>query len=352
EDGVVYIAMEYLHGQDLRAIGLRAWRDGRLALDAAIAIVLSVCAGLHYAHDKRDSDGSALEIVHRDVSPSNVIVTYDGGVKLIDFGIAKATSLPRETRLGLVKGKPGYMSPEQCRSESIDRRSDVFCVGIVLYELTTGARPFGDGSDYDVTRAIVESDPLPPRDPSYPSALEAIVRRALAKDRRDRYPTAKALHDQLTAFASELGLDVSQFALQRTMASLFDAELGAWHSAQADERSLVDYVLHTKGMVVEPIVHTPRRSRVVVAGALGALAVVTGLAFHYTSSDSDGPPAAAVVTSQPADAAAVPDAQLASAPVDAVVVPTAAKPVHKTRVRPPDPKRPAAKRTDPDEIIR
>src|SRR5690348_3663788 len=113
DNGTVFVAMEFLHGQDLRSVLRRS--NAPLPLDQAIAMALGVCAGLHYAHDKRDADGSLLELVHRDVSPSNVFVTYDGGVKLIDFGIAKATSLPSETQLGTVKGKPGYMSPEQCK---------------------------------------------------------------------------------------------------------------------------------------------------------------------------------------------------------------------------------------------
>src|ERR1041385_8660762 len=181
----VFIAMEFLHGQDVRALIKRSWSRGqRLPLDQTLTIVLAMCAGLHYAHDKRDADGAPLEIVHRDVSPSNVFVTYDGGVKLIDFGIAKATTLPSETQLGTIKGKPGYMSPEQCQAEPLDRRSDLFCVGIMLYEMTTGQRPFSGESENLLYSAISEGTPKPPTaiDPTYPPALEAIVLKALAKD--------------------------------------------------------------------------------------------------------------------------------------------------------------------------
>jgi serine/threonine protein kinase len=262
DDGIVFLAMEYLHGQDVRAVLRRSWgRAQPLGVAQALAIVLPVCAGLHYAHDKRDSDGQPLEIVHRDVSPSNVFVTYDGGVKLIDFGIAKATTLPSETQLGMIKGKPGYMSPEQCRCEPLDRRSDVFCLGIVLYELTLGLRPFRADNAYLLICQILEEDPPRPTavDPAYPAELEAIVMRALAKDRRDRYPSALAMQEALVALVGQLRLDVSQFALGRAMASLFEAELAVWHAAQRAGQSLVDHVIkRTTSMVA--IVDPPPRS--------------------------------------------------------------------------------------------
>jgi serine/threonine protein kinase len=367
EGGAVFLAMEYLHGQDLRAIVARSWGTQRtLGLDPAIAIVLSVCAGLHYAHDKRDSDGGALELVHRDVSPSNVIVTYDGGVKLIDFGIAKATSLPSVTELGTVKGKPGYMSPEQCRCEPLDRRSDVFCAGIVLYELTTGVRPFAGDNEYLVTKAILEGDPVWPSalDPAYPPELEATVRRALAKDRRDRQPSAHALHEQLATFASKHRLDVSQFALARAMASLFDVELGAWQAAQESERSLLEYVVQQTrsdaapprpALVVAPSAPRLRRARwpriAALAGIIGAFAAGAWL-FHDgrapSESKSPAPVVAPVVVPAvaPADAAvaaAVPDA--APAAVVQPVVTHHAPPPMRPIIRP-------AKQPKRDELIR
>src|SRR5262245_22667379 len=176
----VFVAMEFLHGQDLRAVMRRSWGERKpVPIAQAIAIALAVCAGLHYAHEKLDGDGQPLEIVHRDVSPSNVFVTYDGGVKLIDFGIAKATALPSDTQLGMIKGKPGYMSPEQCRCEPLDRRSDVFSVGILVFELTTGKRCFAGDNEYQVAKRIMEGEPAWPSD--YSPALRAIVARALAK---------------------------------------------------------------------------------------------------------------------------------------------------------------------------
>src|SRR5262249_22479010 len=128
-DGNYFFAMEFLHGEDVRRM-LSAAGSRRIAipLEHAISIVLGVCAGLHYAHEKVGLDGRPLELVHRDVSPQNVFVTYDGGVKLVDFGIAKASHRAAETRNGTLKGKIRYMSPEQCRAEPLDRRSDVFAL--------------------------------------------------------------------------------------------------------------------------------------------------------------------------------------------------------------------------------
>ena len=390
------------HGQDLAAILTRAWGTKRpLGLDPALAIALSMCSGLHYAHEKRDTDGSSLQLVHRDVSPSNVIVTYDGGVKIIDFGIAKATSLPSQTQLGTVKGKPGYMSPEQCRSEPLDRRSDVFCLGIVLYELTTGIRPFGGDSEYEIAKSIVELEPVWPRaiDGAYPSELEAITRRALAKDRRDRFPTAQAMHDELATLASRQRLDVSQFALQRAMTSLFQAELDAWQAAQANEQALVDFAIqHTAtsarrpdalfsqteeatatvvsplppGAAVEPPesatdVAVPaiprRRGRLYAAGVVAAL-VAGGLVLHFAAASAPeaSQPATPTAIEPPAIDAAVPVAlppvspPPVAIPIDAGAadLPPTAPQHHAT---PPakhldHPRHGGTKHVDPDEIIR
>jgi serine/threonine protein kinase len=246
DGGVVFLAMEYLHGQDVRNVFKRTWGRGQpLPLEHAAAIALAVCGGLHYAHEMRDADGSPLEIVHRDISPSNVFVTYDGVVKLIDFGIAKATTLPSDTQLGTIKGKPGYMSPEQCRCEPLDRRSDLFCVGIMLYELTTGRRPFNGDSEYLLYKAIAEQAPTPPSqlDPAYPPQLETIVMRLLAKDRRSRFPTSHEVGEALREFANAQRLDISHFALARYMASLFRDDLDAWHHAQRAGQSLIEHVI-------------------------------------------------------------------------------------------------------------
>src|SRR5207247_2029308 len=135
-------------GEDLRKILNAACRAGGIPLEVALSIVIGVCAGLHYAHEKAGSDGKSLAIVHRDVSPSNVLVSYDGLVKVADFGIAKAASRRQETRAGAVRGKFGYMSPEQCRSLPLDRRSDVYAIAILLWEVTTCRKLYAGDSEY------------------------------------------------------------------------------------------------------------------------------------------------------------------------------------------------------------
>ncbi len=243
--GDVFLAMEFLHGHDLRSVVRRV--DGPLPIGPALAIAISMCAGLHYAHDKRGPDGQLLGLVHRDVSPSNVVVTYDGSVKVIDFGIAKATNRLGETVSGVLKGKPGYMSPEQCLGDrEIDRRSDVFCVGIVLYELTTGTRLFGDkGSEFAQLREIVEVDVAPPSRvvAGYPPELERIVVKALRREPNDRYQTALELQRDLEAFALSARADVSPSQLASLMQAKFRDELEAWRAAEREGISLAEYLV-------------------------------------------------------------------------------------------------------------
>jgi serine/threonine protein kinase len=247
EGETVFLVMEYLHGRDVRAVTERAWADhgAGIPLEHAIGVAIGVCAGLHYAHEQVDADGRALDIVHRDVSPHNIIVTYDGGVKVIDFGIAKAKSLVDPPAFGKVRGKVGYMSPEQCRGEVLDRRSDVFGIGILLYEMTTGRMPFEATSADRFYDAVLETSPVPPSRlrPSYPEELERIVLKALARDRDERYPTARDVHRDLESFARKAGIHASQLALADFMAALFPEASAAFQRGREDGESLVGYVL-------------------------------------------------------------------------------------------------------------
>ena len=364
--GTLFLAMEFLHGQDARYLLRRSWgKNERVPLEVAVAIGLAVCAGLHYAHERRDPEGQPLGIVHRDVSPSNVFVTYDGGVKLIDFGIAKATALPSETQLGSVKGKPGYMSPEQCRCEPLDRRSDVFCVGILLYELTLGVRPFRADNEYLLHKQIIEEQPARPSalDAAYPPALEKLVMRALAKDRRERPATALALQEELTDFATAQRLDVSQFALGRYMARLFGEELAAWQDAVRSGQSLVEHVIRrttstfrmldaappaegTSEQVGIASGSAPRRRRVwpLFAGLAaigGAIAITVALRGGPTSEaalPAASPPAASLPAgASPTGAAASPPAP-APVPV-AAPAPASIPPAPAATAAPATPKR-------------
>jgi eukaryotic-like serine/threonine-protein kinase len=190
------LEMEYLDGQTLHRILRRAKKAGR-ALDAGFAmlVIRDILAGLHYAHELEDFDGSPLHIVHRDVSPQNVFVTYDGEVKLIDFGIAKTADQSQVTQVGIVKGKTRFMAPEQARGWFIDRRVDIFATGILMWELLTGERYWGKGSETDVLRRLTSGD-LPPApasvNPEIDPELSRICARALAFEASDRYADAAA----------------------------------------------------------------------------------------------------------------------------------------------------------------
>src|SRR6202000_136849 len=146
-----FFAMEYLHGETVaRVQAAVSARREVVPLAEALSIGVGIAAGLHYADEKRALDGTPLSIVHRDVSPQNVIVTFDGAVKLLDFGIAKAAHRASETKQGTIKGKVRYMSPEQVRSETLDRRADVFALGVMLWELTTGQTLYGGEGDFQI----------------------------------------------------------------------------------------------------------------------------------------------------------------------------------------------------------
>ena len=166
-----------------------------------------MAAGLHHAHERKAATGDRLEIVHRDVTPSNIMLSWKGEVKLLDFGIAQANNRAAETQSGTIKGKFAYMSPEQCRGKGIDRRTDVFALGIVLYELTTQRRCFRTDSDFETMDRIVKGRIVTPTsfDPRYPPELEAILLKAMALDPDQRYLTAEAFRQALAAYAPRLG---------------------------------------------------------------------------------------------------------------------------------------------------
>ncbi|HWE28401.1 MAG TPA: serine/threonine-protein kinase, partial [Polyangia bacterium] len=245
-DDSYYIAMEYLHGEDVRSI-MRAVNTRLQAppIEQALHIIISAAAGLHYAHEKVGFDGAPLDIVHRDVSPQNLIVTYEGSVKLLDFGIAKASNRLRETRVGTLKGKVPYMSPEQCRSENLDRRSDIYSLGILMWELTLSRRLYRGTSDFEVLKEIVEGRVTPPReiDPTYPPALEAIVMKALEKDRDNRWHTAREMQAELEHFVRKEQIAATPIATQQFMHQLFGDKIEVWRDAQAAGQTLDEHLL-------------------------------------------------------------------------------------------------------------
>lgn len=216
DDGEYFFAMEYVHGTDLRKLLAHVSElDEQIPFEHCVTIAIHAAAALHYAHEHRSADRRPLGIVHRDVSPANILVGYDGHVKVIDFGIAKLEQPSADGETGLMKGKVAYMSPEQCRGGEVDRRTDIFCLGIVLYELVTVRRLFKGASDA-LTMSAITSGAIPrPSElrPELPPELEKIVLKALATDRADRYQTADELRSALEQFASRARYQTSPTSL-------------------------------------------------------------------------------------------------------------------------------------------
>ncbi len=230
-DGAYFMAMEYVHGENARAILETALRrNWTIPLELAVMIISGSAAGLHHAHERRGKQGQPLNIVHRDVSPANIMVGYDGSVKVLDFGIAKAEERATKTVGGTIKGKYGYMSPEQCKGKTIDRRSDIFALGICLYELTTLRRAFKGNDDFETMKRIVSGDVVLPSIavPGYPRELEAIVLTAMANDPQARFQTAQELIEALDAFAVRAKLTGSNAAMGRFMSQLFGSKKEPW----------------------------------------------------------------------------------------------------------------------------
>jgi serine/threonine protein kinase/DNA-directed RNA polymerase subunit RPC12/RpoP len=270
EAGRHFIAMEYLHGEDLRGI-LRALKahDQQIPIEVALQIGISICAGLHHAHEATDRTGKPLGIVHRDISPHNVLVTFDGAVRVVDFGIAKSTNRRSETRHGTIKGKVPYMSPEQLRSDgALDRRSDVYAIGVVLYELLLRQRPYvlANTGEFALMVAIARGDIRTPGSvkPTFPKFLEKILLRAMAHDVGVRYPTAQALQQDLEQFARTEGLEVSATRTSQFLLGLFGERVEAWREAQGNQQQLLAQVVATverKDDDDEPEANLPTEAR-------------------------------------------------------------------------------------------
>jgi serine/threonine-protein kinase len=232
ENDQLYIAMEYVEGFDLNAL-LRRCSVNKVPLpfDFALRIVSDALSGLDYAHRRTNDEGKALGIVHRDVSPSNILVSLEGEVKLCDFGIARANDIVlKEDDLQMdeaIKGKAGYMSPEHARGEQVDARADVFAVGIVMWELLAGRRMYRKENDLPLLEQArrAEIPELPKKGLPSEEKLHAIVLRALATNRDDRYPTAHAMLRDLDAFMGEAKLVASPLKLGEWLMDHFGAEL-------------------------------------------------------------------------------------------------------------------------------
>jgi len=223
-----FIAMEYIFGRDMRRIIPKADALGiPFPMVYALKIASSVCEGLYYAHARTDLYGTALNIVHRDVTPENIFVSFDGTVKVLDFGIAKAANQIEQTRAGEIKGKLSYMSPEQCMGKPLDNRSDLFSLGTVLYEWLTGFKLFTGDSEVAILKSITEGKIYAP---SYfkadiPEGVEMILMKALEKDRERRYQTAWDMQYDIDQFLSQYEFTPSNIHLANFLKQLFNDEL-------------------------------------------------------------------------------------------------------------------------------
>jgi hypothetical protein len=370
ETGNYHYAMEYVRGGDLRDLLRAAARAGEaVPLGVAVGIALGVCSGLDHAHNATDGHGHSLEVVHRDVSLSNVLVSFDGAVKVTDFGVAKMDEADHRTRTGTLKGKVAYMSPEQCRGLSLDRRSDVFAIGILLYELVTCRRLFGGAGELVTLQRIVREDAPSASHyrPTCPPALDEIIARALARDREKRYASAREMGRDLEALVRTERLatsssEIAAFVVQmiggpaqrmgtkvgtetRTFDADSDKDVALVRRGDDDDNAIISVELvpyESAPVAAAPDVRPPPRKPTVAAptwnrvdhairyGSLALVAIALLTVFFWRGSTSRPPPRPATVGSfEPPPAALRP---AASAPI---VVP-APKPKHEPAVAVPD----------------
>jgi serine/threonine-protein kinase len=354
----LYLVMEYLHGQPLSELRRRSRTRGE-RLDPLLSahIVAEAADGLHAAHEYVDADGVPQNVVHRDVSPQNLYLLYDGSVKVIDFGIAKAANRDTKTATNTMKGKFAYMAPEQCDGSGVDRRADVFALGIVLFELLTGQRLFRRDNQLETVRAIC-LEPIPgPRDvaPHVPERLDAICRRALARSRDDRYATAAELR-------TELRSAIQQLAPERVPREELAAILVDWF---AEERERGAELMRRRPLdasatvptIAQPAAHKPRSLTPwigvggMLVGALGVWAVLTWSGGSAPEVQPEAGPSVPVAAtrSTPADVEPPeeepPAAPLEDAPVEpSVPVEPEAPPAPAPTTREPEPPRTTRRR--------
>ncbi len=365
-EGSYYICMEYLAGEDFATVlsGART-RRAHLPLDVVASVIIGAAHGLHFAHEFTDDDGAPLNIVHRDISPANLFITYQGQVKVLDFGIAKAESRVAQTTAGQVKGKFMYMPPEQARSEPIDRRADVYSLGVSLYEAATLRRPFTRDHELAVLNAVLKGDFKPPSElrADLPPEMERIILKAMANRPEDRYATAADMAADLEHFLGTLGTKtpVASFlrhafdaqriasrsripsleALRRGGASLtsFSAStpvsavstIGpSTRSATSEEPTRADS--QVSAVASAPPGATRHRGLLIglAAGLLLSLGVVGGGLFYLAQKSPSIVPElaqpAAVAAVEPKPAPSAPKVEAAPAPVAAVPTPEAAPP--------------------------
>jgi serine/threonine protein kinase/outer membrane protein assembly factor BamD (BamD/ComL family) len=347
-----FIAMEYLLGKDCRIITSKAKeKDLPLELPLALLIVSRICAGLDYAHKLKDFQGKPLNIIHRDISPQNILITYEGDVKIVDFGIAKAASQTTMTQMGMIKGKVAYMSPEQAAGKLIDNRSDIFSCGIILYEMVTGKRMFS-GDTMHILAKVREAQFDKPEDvrQDLPEKLLEVLYRALAKDPANRYQTCGDMLTDLEECMQQLGVHPTANMLSRYMKTLFAEEIIAeeQHLQGITKIGLMQEEPEAKPIAVQPTAKETSEARTapardtlkkpdtaepppqppppaasrksLYAGIAVAIALVIALLTTFIGNKEEPPPTTAEQQAVPAAAeksAPVQSAEQAGAPAEA-----------------------------------
>ena len=382
-EGELFLVMEYVIGESLSQLQKRLRkRDARMPPKVASAVITNALYGLHAAHEAKADDGEPLRIVHRDVSPQNVLVGADGAARVVDFGIAKAAKRSKETEVGRIKGKIAYMSPEQAKSQPLDRRSDVFSAGVVLWEALTGRRLFEGTDPFQVMSQVLEAPIAAPSRfaPELSPEVDAVVLRALARTPGERFPTAREMaiaieHVIPPALAREVGewvqatvrdeLERRGQALERLQREESESSEPAPAPPPAGNEATADYqhsvVAEVRALGPSPM-QPPERGRVTRTALFGVIAgvvlftglVVVAITARGGKSEVPAPPSAAVV----AMPSSLPSARLApSVDVPALESASAAVPVAgpapspgtSTRRTPPGPRppKPPAKGCDP-----
>jgi serine/threonine protein kinase/predicted ATPase len=249
-----YIAMEYIHGQDVRSILKRTLQLGlKFPIEFAIEIILEVCKGLEYIHNKKDPRDASLNIVHRDISPSNILVSYPGEVKIIDFGVARVAKDEPEEAEEFFMGKLKYASPEQVSLKKIDRRSDIFAAGILFYEMLTSQNPFSGDTEIETVTQIKDAKFEIPsvHNPDVPKELEEIVGKALAKEPIDRYQTAGIMGEALFEYKTKKGFATTIQDIVAFMEKIFQGEIPLEEKSDQDDKDSTIIVESEKLMMHE-----------------------------------------------------------------------------------------------------
>ncbi len=339
-DGELFLVQEYVESAALSTL----WRasneqGGPLAPAIGVRILADVLAGLHAAHEAVDMRGVRLEVVHRDISPQNIVVGVDGGSRLIDFGVAKAQHRITETKSGSFKGKYGYMSPEQAKATAIDRRSDLFAAGIVLHEVLTGRRLFQGENEFDTFRRIAEADIVPPSSTvaGIPRDLDRVVMRALERDREERFQTAAEFLEALEgaympAPARDVAAAVDRRCGQRlaerrsALARMVEGSVAPLDPAasprveQATLPSIPSAIRRasdgTMGASTRDFATSAGRRKWWVAAALGGLAVVAVIALVAVGAERARPLVPAISFAAPTVSSLAPTPSASTTPPD------------------------------------